>query len=109
MGRASSGPPSDSGSESGEIALDPRNESITWRETALFSLFGLGPSWLVVACMYQQVPAFERSLPEEYCIAAYLAVVISFSVLFIVANLIYMRYFGTCVCVCARVCVRACV
>ena len=68
--------------------------SLSCLETALFAALGLGPSWVLVGCIYQEVPAFEIYLPEEFCIAAYLSLAISFSVLFIFANLLYIRYFG---------------
>ena len=67
---------------------------ISAKESFVWALFGLGPSWMVVACIYQQVPAFERHLPEEYCIAAYLSLVISFSVVFVLANYVYMYFRG---------------
>jgi len=67
---------------------------LSWHEIFLFMLLGLGPSWVLVGCIYQEIPAFERALPEEFCIAAYISLVISFSVAFIVMNLIYIHFFG---------------
>ena len=74
--------------------VESSDSTITWRETWLWAVLGLGPSWILVACIYQQVPAYERVLPEQYCIAAYLSLVISFSVAFIIFNLIYMYFRG---------------
>eukprot|EP00605_Chrysophyceae_sp_TOSAG23-4_P000053 GSChrysophyteH1.ASY1.ANO1.55.1 assembled CDS len=78
----------------GPTSDDDKNHMLSWKETILFTIFGFGPSWMVVACIYQEVPAFERYLPEQYCIAAYISLVISFSVAFIIFNLIYMHFFG---------------
>jgi hypothetical protein len=64
---------------------------LSWKEASVFTLFGVGPSWMAVNALYQQVPYFELSQPEGYCIAAYITFAISAGAIFPFLVLLYNK------------------
>lgn len=60
----------------------PFDGGITWKDAIIFAVFGMGPSWIAVDLDFIQVPYFERVLPEEYCIAAYITLTVSMGAIF---------------------------
>ena len=63
-----------------------------WHTAFVFAVFGFGPSWMVVNCLFMEVPYFEKSLPESYCIAAFLTLAVALGVLFPLCLYVYTSY-----------------
>jgi hypothetical protein len=53
-------------------ALLPRYSALWTYTFLLFALMGSGANWVLPSCLSQQIPVFERTLPEGLCIATFM-------------------------------------
>ena len=60
----------------------------------VFMVFGLGPSWMTVSAVFQEMPYFEKTQPETVCLASFLSLAVSCGVAFVVFNYLFMRLYN---------------